>query len=161
MSRSAPPLAPLFRSDQQLRILAVLFGQDGEELPIGVLAEWVAVSCSDSAGRRMSPDEQDQWLTEALATRDLERVQPNMGAAGDRVNDARRHVRSARRLASDDPTLAIAACHDAIRKALTAHMAAAGLRPRSGEGAHRIVLNYARNCLAEVITGEDLTEAER
>jgi hypothetical protein len=108
----------------------------------------------------MSPDEQDQWLTEALATRDLERVQPNMGAAGDRVNDARRHVRSARLLASDDPTLAIAACHDAIRKALTARMAAAGLRPRSGEGAHRIVLHYARNCLADVITGEDLTEAE-
>src|SRR5688572_30566367 len=44
MSRSAPPLAPLFRSDQQLRILAVLFGQDGEEFPIGVLAERAAVA---------------------------------------------------------------------------------------------------------------------
>ena len=36
----------------------------------------------------------------------------------------------------------MAACHDAIRKALTAHMAAAGYRPRGGEGAHRIVLRY-------------------
>jgi hypothetical protein len=107
----------------------------------------------------MSP-EQDQWITEALATRDLDRIQPNMAAAGDRINDARRHVRSARLLASEDPTLAIAACHDAIRKAFTAHMAAAGLRPRSGEGAHRIVLQYARHRLAEVITGADLTEAE-
>jgi hypothetical protein len=107
----------------------------------------------------MNP-ERDQWLTEALATRDLDRVQSNMAAAGDRINDARRHVRSARLLASDDPTLAIAACHDAIRKALTAHMAAAGLRARSGEGAHRIVLQYARHCLADVITPEDLTEAE-
>lgn len=108
----------------------------------------------------MSEEARDQWLNEALATRDLERVQPNMGAAGDRINDARRHVRSARMLASEDPTLAIAACHDAIRKALTAHMTAAGLRPRSGEGAHRIVLQYARHRLAEVITAADLTEAE-
>ena len=108
----------------------------------------------------MSVEERDQWLTEALATRDLERVQPNMSAAGDRINDARRHVRSARLLASEDPTLAIAACHDAIRKALTAHMTAAGLRPRGGEGAHRIVLHYARYRLADVITAEDLTEAE-
>ena len=53
----------------------------------------------------MSGEERDQWLTEALATRDLDRVQPNMGAAGDRINDARRHVRSARLLASEDPTL--------------------------------------------------------
>jgi DNA replicative helicase MCM subunit Mcm2 (Cdc46/Mcm family) len=63
-------------------------------------------------------------------------------------------------LAADDPALAIAACHDAIRKALTAHMAAVGVRPRGGEGAHRIVLDYARHRLADVITADDLTEAE-
>ena len=71
----------------------------------------------------MAPD----WLAEAIATRDLQRVKPNMGAAGERLNDARRHVRSARILAEDDTTLAIAACHEAIRKAVTAHMAAKGL----------------------------------
>jgi hypothetical protein len=102
----------------------------------------------------------DAWLREAIATRDLDRIQPNMPAAGDRVNDARRHVRSARLLAEDDPTLAIAACHDAIRKAVTGHMAAAGLRPHGGEGAHRIVLNYARHQLAAVITADDLADAE-
>lgn len=102
----------------------------------------------------------DQWLTDALATRDLDRIQPNMAAAGERVNDARRHVRSARLIAADDPTLAIAACHDAIRKAITAHMAAAGLRPRAGEGAHRVVLEYARQRLAAVITADDLTDAD-
>lgn len=53
----------------------------------------------------------------------------------------------------------MAACHDAIRKAITAHMAAAGLRPRGGEGAHRIVLDYARHQLAEVISTDDLAEA--
>ena len=58
------------------------------------------------------------------------------------------------------PALAIAACHDAIRKAVTAHMLAAGLRPRGGEGAHRIVLAYARHVLTNVVTPADLTEAE-
>lgn len=102
----------------------------------------------------------DQWLTDALATRDVERVTVNMGAAGERVNDARRHVSSARRLADDDPTLAMSACHDAIRKGITAHMNAAGLRPRGGEGAHRVVLDYARHELADIIAAEDLVEAD-
>lgn len=63
-------------------------------------------------------------------------------------------------LASDDPTLAIAACHDATRKAITGHMAAHGLRPRGGEGAHRIVLDYLRHELADVITDDDLDAAD-
>lgn len=102
----------------------------------------------------------DDWLVEALATRALERVKPNMGAAGERVNDARRHVRSARLLADDDTTLAMAACHDAIRKAITGHMAANGLRPRGGDGAHRIVLDYARHQLVQQIGQDDLMEAD-
>ena len=44
---------------------------------------------------------------------------------------------------ADDMTLAVSACHDAIRKAITAHLVASGLRPRGGDGAHRIVLRYA------------------
>lgn len=83
-----------------------------------------------------------------------------MAIAGDRVNEARRHIRSARILANDDPTLAMAAFHDAIRKAITGHMAAVGVRPRTGEGAHRIVLAYARHRLAEVIAVEDLDAAD-
>jgi hypothetical protein len=100
------------------------------------------------------------WLREAIATRDLERVTSNMAAAGDRVNDARQHVRSARLLADDDTPLAMAACHDAIRKSITAHMLANGLRPRGGEGAHRIALDYARTQLADVIDESDLDEAK-
>lgn len=102
----------------------------------------------------------DSWLTEALATRDAERVVANMAAAGERLNDARRHVRSAGRLAEDDPTLAIAACHHAIRKAITAHMSAAGLRARAGDGAHRINLEYARHQRADVIAASALREAD-
>lgn len=101
-----------------------------------------------------------RWLTEALAVRDVERVAANMPAAGERINDARRHVRSARLLADDDLTLGMSACHDAIRKAITAHMTAAGLRPRGGEGAHRIVLDYARHQLGGAITVSDLGDAD-
>ena len=100
------------------------------------------------------------WLTEVVATRDVERIAPNMAAAAERLNDARRHVRSARRLADDDPTLGMSACHDAIRKAIIAHMTAAGLRPRGGDGAHRIVLDYARHQLGALVAASDLAEAD-
>ena len=71
-----------------------------------------------------------------------------MGAAGERVNDARRHVASARKLAESDTTLAMSACHDAIRKAVVGHMSANGLRVRTGEDTHRLTLDYARNLLS-------------
>ena len=108
----------------------------------------------------LAADDARQWLAESLATRDIERLEPNMAAAGDRVNDARRHVRSADALADDDPTLALAACHDAIRKAVTGHMAAAGYRPRAGEGSHRIVLAYARSQLGGIITEDEIGDAD-
>ena len=54
----------------------------------------------------------------------------------------------------------MSACHDAIRKAITAHLAANGLRARSGDGAHRIINNYARHQLADVITTTDLDDAD-
>lgn len=106
-----------------------------------------------------SPPDANQWLTEALATHDLDRLKPNMAAGVERINNARRHIRSARSLADDDTTLAIAA-YDAIRKAITGHMAASGYRPRPGEGAHRIVLEYARTQLADIIGAADLADAD-
>ena len=44
VSRSAPALAPLFRSDQQLAILAVLFADGASDIPIGELAERAGVA---------------------------------------------------------------------------------------------------------------------
>ena len=83
-----------------------------------------------------------------------------MAAAGHRINEATSHIRSARLLADDDVTLAMSACHDAIRKAISAHLSANGLRARSGDGAHRIINNYARHQLADVITTTDLDDAD-
>jgi DNA-binding transcriptional ArsR family regulator len=56
VSQSAPALAPLFRSQQQLRILAELFGS-AEELPVGELAKRAGVAqatASREAGRLAS-----------------------------------------------------------------------------------------------------------
>jgi DNA-binding transcriptional ArsR family regulator len=44
VSRSAPALIPLFRSKQQLRLLAELFGDGGEEVTIGDLAKRAGVA---------------------------------------------------------------------------------------------------------------------
>ena len=102
----------------------------------------------------------DPWINEAIATGDVEQIVKNMAAAGERINDARRHLNSARLLADSDVTLAITACHDAIRKAITAHMTANGYRPRNGNGAHRIVLHYARSQLGGAIGSADIDQAD-
>ena len=105
-------------------------------------------------------DAADPWLGDAITPGDIERIVKNMAAAGERINDARRHLNSARLLAESDVTLAITACYDAIRKAITAHMTASGYRPRNGNGAHRIVLQYARSQLDGAIADADIDRAD-
>lgn len=97
-----------------------------------------------------------QWLAEAVVTRDLDRIKADMSAARFRINDARGNVGGARQVKDTSPTLAIAACHDAARKAITAHMVANGYRPKKGDGAHRIVNDYATIVLADVLLEDDL-----
>ena len=83
-----------------------------------------------------------------------------MSAAGERINDANRNVTSARMLAESDVTTAISACHDAVRKAITGHMAANGYRPGGREGTHRFVIQYARRRLRSYIDPVDLDAAD-
>jgi len=79
-----------------------------------------------------------------------------MAAAGDLINLARKHLRSAALIAEDDPTLSVAACHDAARQGITAHLRAAGYRVANEAGAHRLVIDYASIALASVVNDEDL-----
>ena len=44
VNEAAPALAPLFRSDQQMRILAVLFTNPGDEFAIGEIAQRASVA---------------------------------------------------------------------------------------------------------------------
>lgn len=52
------------------------------------------------------------------------------------------------------------ATRDLERKALSGHLAATGLRARGGEGAHRIVIDYARHRLGNVLSQDDLADID-
>jgi hypothetical protein len=70
----------------------------------------------------------------------VDRIRADMAAAGNRINDARATVAAARKVQQEAPSFAIAGCHDAARKSITAHMVARGCRPKKGDGAHKIVI---------------------
>lgn len=75
VSTSAPALVPLFRSDQQLRILGVLFGGTGDELTVGELAVRAEVAQA-TASREVARLEQHGLVkTRALGRNRL--VRPN------------------------------------------------------------------------------------
>ena len=91
-----------------------------------------------------------------MATRSLQKVRRNPAATAAWVNDAVRHVSSAKALARTDPRLAYAACHDAIRKALTGLLADRGFRPSGGEGSHLRVQEWGELALAGTVDDDTL-----
>jgi DNA-binding transcriptional ArsR family regulator len=74
VSRRAPALAPLFRSDQQLRILSVLFGEAHEEVSIGELAERAGVSQATASREVARLAEHGLVVTRALGRNTLVRA---------------------------------------------------------------------------------------
>ena len=101
------------------------------------------------------------WLANMVAERRISQVRPNMARSGDLVTQARTHIASAGKIASTDSTLALAACHDAIRKALDAHAGAMGYRFENSPGAHRTAIEYGREVLGGRLDSDDLDEANR
>lgn len=71
MSTSAPALAPLFRSDQQLRLLSVLFTQATGDLPIGELAERAGVAQATASREVARLAEHGLVVTHALGRNTL------------------------------------------------------------------------------------------
>lgn len=71
---------------------------------------------------------------------------------------AQRHVASARLLLDADPTLSFVALYDAMRKAISAHMRANGLRVTGGPGQHMKVGEYARAALEHLDIDDHLAE---
>jgi hypothetical protein len=88
----------------------------------------------------MTGSDSAAWLAEAVTLGELDRIRADMAAAGNRINDARATVAAARKVQQEAPSFAIAGCHDAARKSITAHMVARGYRPKKGDGAHKIVI---------------------
>jgi HEPN domain-containing protein len=83
-----------------------------------------------------------------------------MAAAVDLINTARKHLRSATLIAEDDPTLAVMACHDAARQAISADLRAAGYRVSNQAGAHRLIIEYAAEVLPNLINSKDLVSLD-
>ena len=101
------------------------------------------------------------WLANMIGERRMSQVRPNMARSGDLITQAHTHIASARKLASTDSTLALAACHDAIRKALDAHAGAMGYRFEDSPGAHRTAIEYGHEVLGGHLDSDDLDEANR
>ncbi len=72
---SAPALAPLFRSDQQLRILGVLFAGTGDELTVGAIAERARVAQATASREVARLEEHGLLVTRLLGRNRL--VRPN------------------------------------------------------------------------------------
>jgi YD repeat-containing protein len=89
-------------------------------------------------------------------------VEPDPESAAERVAVASRHLEAAVRVADIDPDGAYALAYDAARKAVTAHMLAAGYRVRGGRpGAHEAVAQYATAALGSGPYAEDVGELDR
>jgi len=71
VSRPAPALAPLFRSEQQLRILAVVFAEADGELTIGELAERARVAQATASREVARLAEHGLVVTRALGRNTL------------------------------------------------------------------------------------------
>ena len=72
----------------------------------------------------------NRWLSDAVTIRDIDRIRPDMAAAGTRINDARATTKAARKIAGEAPS--------------------------RGDGAHRIVIDDARVVLADILAAEEL-----
>lgn len=82
----------------------------------------------------------------------IERVRSDHESARSGVGEAQKHLRSVSAISSTDPNGAFALLWDASRKAIAAHMLAAGLRVKTDRpGAHRAVVIYAEAALAEML----------
>ncbi len=78
-----------------------------------------------------------------LGEREVEQVPPDRDLADLLMDDARRHLASATRLANDDPAGAFQMAYDAARKACSALLTVQGLRATS-RGGHIAVRDVVR-----------------
>ena len=78
-------------------------------------------------------------ISDRIATGEIERVQPNMGA-DTHINEARANIASADLLGDTNTPLALIAVYDAARKAAMVVLVAKGLRVTAMPKAHRIML---------------------
>jgi hypothetical protein len=86
----------------------------------------------------------------------IEAVEPDIDAAKNKLEGAKRHLASAAAIAENDPEGAYSLVYDAARKAADAHMLANGYRSsKSKVGAHEATARYVE----AVIGGQYVSDA--
>lgn len=91
-------------------------------------------------------------LTDLLEKRLIEVVEADPDVSSKWIEDARRHLEAAVRVAEIDPSGAYVLAYDAARKSVAAALLATGHRVRSRPGAHQALAQFANHLLTE--TGE-------
>jgi hypothetical protein len=86
-------------------------------------------------------------LDRLLAGRGIERVPADAAAAAASVEEATKHLASARAILATDANGAYQLLYDAARKAVAAHMLSRGYRARNVAGARATVAQYAAAAL--------------
>ena len=92
-------------------------------------------------------------LNQLIAQDRIERIPADPASAKERLKTVRAHLTAAESIISFDPDGAYALAYDAARKAISAHMLAAGFRARNRQGAHQAVVLYALAEIPEFGTG--------
>ena len=86
-------------------------------------------------------------VEDLLADQRLEKVSPDRETGLAEVEMAKIHLKSAVKLVDDDPPMAYTALYDAVRKSVSAHMRAHGLRPKGHVAGHVKTMEYAEAVL--------------
>ena len=101
-------------------------------------------------------------IADLVAEGRLETIAADAAEADDLIRQAERHLGSAGTILATDPAGAYQLAYDAARKAVTAHMRAAGYRAKSDRpGAHAAVVAYAEEALAGVADAGSLEQLDR
>lgn len=80
----------------------------------------------------------------------IESVEPDEATAAKWLDDARRHLNAAQRIADLDRSGAYVLAYDAARKSVTAALLTTGHRVRSRPGAHQALARYADHLATQV-----------
>jgi hypothetical protein len=91
----------------------------------------------------------DSELRRLLAGRGVQQIEPDADSAAASLEEAARHLASARAILQTDPNGAYQLLYDAARKAVAAHMFSVGYRARNAPGAHTVIARYAAAALAD------------
>lgn len=97
-------------------------------------------------------------ITEMVTSHDLEKVTPSRRYELELLNLAGEKIAAAQQILQVSPSLALTGAYDAARHAVDAHMNANGVRARSGEGSHRVRVDYAHQAMTGLVSDDLLRD---